>query len=233
MGRRKFRAVAFDLNGTILDDAELFYLRGLTPAFEKYGIELPEYEELRYEYSMLGPDKFVAMAGHLHNRTITWERDINPLVTDFLSGEKRPRLAYGARLVLEELRADEIPMALISGLNAEQFAKAVERLRLKRYFVPRTKDDLRMCRGGLRHKTATLRAFARRIGCDPNQIVFVSDIYKDLMEAQLARCFTVGYTKGYGSLESLEEARPDDSCNFDIIDSFSEFFDLGEFRPKK
>lgn len=215
MAKQEFYAVIFDYNGTLLNDAKKFYEQGFRLALEKYNITVPPYEVLRKTFSRLGPDDYVGLMAELYSLDITWEGDINPLVSDLLEGIPM-NLANGARDVLFRLHAQGIPMALISGLKADLFEEAIRQKTLERFFVKR--------RGGLKVKTQTAAAFVRSQDCDPKNVLFISDIQKDLFEAQKVGCFTVGITHGYGPTESLQEAEPDE-----IIDSFAEFFALGTF----
>ena len=217
MPKPVIRAVIFDYNGTLLNDARKFYEDGFRRALEKYGITLPPYEILRKTFSRLGPDDFVELLADLYSLEITWEGDVNPLVSRLLEGVPM-NLANGARYVLDQLYADRVPMALISGLRADLFEQAIDQKKIRRYFAK--------TRGGLKVKTKTTAAFVRSQDCDPREVLFISDIQKDLFEAQKVGCFTVGITHGYGPTESLQEAEPDE-----VIDSFSEFFDIANFVP--
>ena len=223
MARRVIHGVIFDWNGTLLNDAKTFYVHGLIPALEARGVDMRQYasaegyEQLRFQFSMLGPTKYVRMVAMQHGLEIDWSADIQPALKDYLR-DKRSRLANGSKHVLEQLRASHVPLALVSGMASDPFEVDVTSRSLERYF--------RMRRGGISHKTASVRSFISRVGCDPHRILCVSDIQKDLQEFLKAGCFTVGYTGGYGNVESLLEAEP-----HEIIHNIGELLDLAEFRP--
>lgn len=227
-GKRVFHSVVFDWNGTLVNDARFYYMRVLVPILEEFGIDLAAYkssagyDRLRYQYSMLGPEKFIDMVAAQHNKDLSWQEAVLPLVVSNYSKES-PRLMPHAENVVSVLHDKmHIPIGAVSGMRHDLFITALKEKGLYDYFMLR--------RGSISHKTATFRAFLDLVNCrdEPQRVLLVSDINKDLQEAEKAGLTAVGIDRGYGDAESLEEAEP-----FAIISNLPEIFRLGEFRPRR
>ena len=226
--KRVFHSVVFDWNGTLVNDARFYYMRVLVPILENYGIDMSAYktragyDKLRYQYSMLGPEKFIEMVAMQHNKDLDWKEAVLPLVV-INYGEERPKLMPYAEDVIRLLHDEmHIPIGAVSGMRHDLFTEALREKGLYNYFLLR--------RGSISHKTATFRAFLGLVNCDdePQRVLLVSDINKDLQEAEKAGLTAVGINRGYGDHASLEEAEP-----FAIISNLPEIFQLGEFRPRR
>ncbi len=211
-----FFAFVWDWNGTLINDARYFYYTVLIPILEGFGADMSEYktrsgyEELRTEYSKLGPKAFVRRVVRTQKLktvhrdkevSVTWGMDVHPLVTKRY-GKRSPSLMAHADAMLDIYSKMGVPMGLISGMPEEPLLEALERKGVMHYF------DLII--GGVSDKTEIYQEFVDSVNCTemPEVVLSITDMGKDIAEANLVGMTTIGIDKGYGSVESLEEAHP-------------------------
>lgn len=211
-----FFAFMWDWNGTLINDARYFYYTILIPILESFGADMSEYktrsgyEDLRTEYSKLGPKPFVRREVRsqklrivLNDKDVpvTWDRDVHPLVTK-LYARRTPSLMAHADAVLDVYSKMGIPMGLVSGMPQVPLLEALEKKGVMHHF------DFII--GGVSDKTEIYQEFVDFVNCTdmPEVVLSITDMGKDIAEANTVGMTTVGIDKGYGSAESLQDAHP-------------------------
>lgn len=200
-----FHHIGWDWNGTLCNDAQIFIVDGFIPALQAHGLPVPEYESLRHDYSIMGPERMVEELTRRAGRkagSVTWDGHIRPHLAESLAGVEY-RMAWGALKALEHFHDLGLEMCLISGLNEEGLVAELDRRKLWKYF--------KFVRGDVRDKRLPMERFVRDMRCQraPRRVMYVSDMAMDLAQVYFTS-YTVAYTGGYGSIESLAQLRVQD-----------------------
>lgn len=220
------RAVAFDLDGTLVDSAP-----GLARAVDMalYALELPQAGEARV-ITWIGNGADVLM-----ERALSWARqeratqraasgkpdvDSADIPQDEQSRVLRKLFdRYYAESVdegsslfpdvaetLDALHAAGIPLALVTNKPTPFVAPLLEALDLTNYFsVVIGGDDVE-------HKKPhpePLLLVAKKLGITPAELLFVGDSRNDILAAQAAGAVSVGLTYGYNYGEAIALSKPD------------------------
>lgn len=213
---RAFFALMFDWNGTLINDARYYYYKVFLPILESFGADMSEYrtssgyEELRSEYSKLGREAFVRMIARQQRLRIvvnekevalTWNRDVHPIVTARY-GLGNPNMMPYATVILKYYSERRIPLGLVSGMPEKPLLKAIEQKGVRAYF------DFIV--GDISDKTEAYQEFIEYANCTDTSesVLSITDISKDIVEGKLAGMSVVGIDRGYGSRESLQDAKP-------------------------
>ncbi|HGL4482768.1 TPA: phosphoglycolate phosphatase [Klebsiella oxytoca] len=228
------RAVAFDLDGTLVDSAP-----GLTAAVDNalYALELP----------MAGEERVVTWIGNgadvLIQRALTWARQERATLRaaqgkpsvdhdDIPQAEQQAILRklfdryYGE--VAEEgsflfpavadtlgaLHAKGLPLALVTNKPTPFVAPILSSLDIAKYFtVVIGGDDVK----NKKPHPEPLLMVAEKLGLAPAELLFVGDSRNDIQAAKAAGCCSIGLTYGYNYGEPISLSEPDY-----IFDQFNE-----------
>lgn len=220
------RAVAFDLDGTLVDSAP-----GLTSAVDNalYALELPQAGEERV-ITWIGNGADVLMS-----RALTWslqERNSQrassgkPVVNhaDIPQEEQAFMLRklfdrYYAESVeegsflfpdvaqtLAALHEKGFPLALVTNKPTPFVAPLLESLGIDAWFgVVIGGDDVK----NKKPHPEPLLLVAEKLGLAPNELLFVGDSRNDILAAKAAGCCSVGLTYGYNYGEAITLSEPD------------------------
>ncbi|HEY8655341.1 MAG TPA: HAD family hydrolase [Candidatus Limnocylindria bacterium] len=192
-----FRAVltvAFDWNGTLVDDAEracaaagiVLERRGLPPLerdrFHE-GFHLP----LRTWIASLG-----VPAREVDEAIREWNQEI---------GDRPAELTAGARQAIEAMRSSGIHLGVVSAASLEALQRDLDRPALSGFA-----EQLAFIVGDAEPKRT---AFATLAGARPRDFVYVGDTEYDMREARAAGVRSIGYAGGYRPASALAGAGAD------------------------
>lgn len=208
-----FRAVAFDLDGTLIDSAP-----GLTFAVDSalYALELPQ----------AGEDRVVTWIGNgadvLVERALTWALNeksraqaddglramMRRLFDRYYSeaAEEGSFLFPSVAQTLQALKDNGIALALVTNKPTAFVAPILNALGIDGFFsVIIGGDDVEHKKP---HPQALLRVM-QTLGLQPEELLFVGDSRNDILAAQAAGCRSVGLTYGYNYGEAIALSKPD------------------------
>lgn len=184
---RDIRALIFDMDGVIVD-SEPLHLAAYKEFFEKFGIEYTA----SHNEEFLGT-KDVAMARTLidrHNLPHTPEsmvKEKESILIRLLTEEATPR--PGLRVILEEARANALPMAIASSATLPTIQLVVDRLGIREYFTSLTSGD--EVQNGKPAPDVFLLA-AKRLGQSPEHCLVIEDTINGIRAAKAAGMMCIG-----------------------------------------
>lgn len=223
------RAVAFDLDGTLVDSAP-----GLTEAVDNalYALELPR----------AGEERVVTWIGNgadvLAERALNWalkekaegkevappDDEMRRMMRKLFDRYYADAAGQGSFLfpevaqTLAALKQHGLALALVTNKPTPFVRPMLENLGLAGYFEPIIGGD------DVEHKKPHPQPILRvmeRLGITPDALLFVGDSRNDIQAAQAAGCPSVGLTYGYNYGEAIALSNPDR-----VLESFHELLPL-------
>lgn len=206
------RAVAFDLDGTLVDSVPDLAAAANAMRTE---LDLPPLPQARLQ-SYVGDG-----IGILVHRALTddargqadealWQRGFAAFVRHYaahIANATRPYPEAEAALGL--LKSLELPLAVITNKSEMLAVKLLKDLQLHHYFSMVVGGDTLSER---KPHPEPLRYVAEILGVTPQQMLMVGDSHNDILAAKAAPCPVAGVTFGYGDMGELArqpETRPD------------------------
>ena len=195
----KYKAVLFDLDGTI-NDSGPGIMNSCRYALEKMGCEqLPEETMRRF----VGPSllysfqTFCGMSEEEAERAIVLYREC------YSAGEAYNLTVYdGMTQLLEALGENGILCAVVTSKPQVMAEKILEHFDLRRYFACVAGPDPS---DGSNRKSALIERALKELGIENRDAVMVGDTRFDIIGAAQAGCDSIGVTYGYGTEEELKE----------------------------
>ncbi|WP_315899191.1 NUDIX hydrolase N-terminal domain-containing protein [Paenibacillus cremeus] len=179
------KAVLFDFDGTLADTLPLSFL-AFQSVFRQYDRRELSTEEL---VARFGPTEDGIIRGHLNN-----QEQVEEAIRMYyrLYGEGHSQHVHAVPAIhemLDELRAANLKLGIITGKSREAFQISAEALQLSPYFdVVVTGDDVVSPKP---HPEGLLRALAK-LGVRPEEAVFIGDSSADIAAGQAAEVRTFG-----------------------------------------
>lgn len=204
-----FRALAFDLDGTLTDSAP-----GLTRAVDGALTEL--------NLPAAGVERVSTWIGNgadiLIERALTWALGHVPqddvlqdarvlLDKHYARSVDGGSLLYpGVKETLAALAAHSLPMALVTNKPTPFVAPLLQSLGIADYFSLIIGGDDVVAK---KPHPAPLFLVLGKFGLLPDELVFVGDSRNDIQAAQAAGCPCIGLTYGYNYGEPIASSQPD------------------------
>lgn len=201
----KFKAVIFDLDGTLIDSIASFY-RMVVELFKGLGFDPPPRETVN---DMIGNNQSLlenVVPKHWKNRDLFIEkgRDLGyRLWKRFIKQELRP--IPGSREVLERIKESALPIGIVTSGSADYVAFLQEKGFLPPVDAIITKDDLPV----LKPAPEPLLECMVRLGVEPEGCIYIGDAPVDIRAGKASGVVTVAVLTGAGSQESLSAEGPD------------------------
>ena len=203
-------AVAFDLDGTLIDTAPDLAAAANSMLRILGGRALPEH----CVAALIGDgvDPFVARvleesggASMLYATRQSWARVLfrNLYEQDLFA---RGRVFPGVEQALHALENAELPLCCITNKESRFALPLLEAAGLRERF------PVTMCADRAEDRKPSpsmLLATCRQLGVEPANLLYVGDSPSDIAAARAARCRVVAVTYGYGDYDVLAGARPD------------------------
>ena len=203
-------AVAFDLDGTLIDTAPDLAAAANSMLRILGGQPLPEHRVAALIGD--GVDPFVARvleasggASQLYAPRRSWARVLfrNLYEQDLFA---RGRVFAGVEQALHELEIAELPLCCITNKESRFALPLLEAAGLRERFPVTVCADRPEDR---KPSPSMLLATCRQLGVEPANLLYVGDSASDIAAARAARCRVVAVTYGYGDCDVLAGARPD------------------------
>jgi pyrophosphatase PpaX len=194
------RAVLFDLDGTLLDSAELIIAAFQDTCRHLLGREIARETILR-DWARPIRERFHALAPE-HDETLSEEYLRRYLALH----DRRARLFPGVADTLEALRRRGYPMAIVTSKRRATTQAAVDAFHLDRWCsVVVADEDVR------RHKPdpEPVRAASEQLGVRPEDALMVGDSPLDIASGGSAGAGTAAALWGTVNAEALRAAGPD------------------------
>jgi HAD superfamily hydrolase (TIGR01549 family) len=198
-----FKAVLFDVDGTLVDSLEMI-ISGLGDAFERYVGHRP------------GDDEIKGLIGLPISKQLALYRTSQPTaeevaemtdfaISRFVAYEDRESVHADAVEVLRLCRLNGIKTALVTSKNAIELDQFMQR------FVGAQYVDATVCASDVTHpkpdpESALLAC--SRVGVDPVEAVMVGDSLYDLRCARAAGVTSIGVSYGSATKEALAAEKP-------------------------
>jgi len=187
----------FDFDGTIANSIDQLYklVNGLAP---------------RYGYTPITPEKFAAMRDFPLSRACKalkvplykLGQAITVILSEYLKIVPDLEPCAGVVPMLQELKAMEISLALISSNHSENVRAFLDHHRIDCFdWVEGT--------GGILHKHDSIRRQIRKHGLDKEKVVYVGDESRDIKAARKSRVQVISVTWGLHSEAHLRGFKPD------------------------
>lgn len=195
----KYRAVFFDLDGTI-NDSGPGIMNSVRYALEKMGYpQLPEQTLRRF----VGPSlqySFSTFSGMSEEEAL---RAVELYRECYLAGQAFNLIVYeGIPELLELLGAHGVRCAVVTSKPQKMAEMVLEHFDLLRYFdcvAGPSPDD------GSNQKSVLIGRALSQLDLKSADVVMVGDTRFDIIGAREAGCDSIGVTYGYGTKEELEE----------------------------
>ncbi len=199
----KYKAVFFDLDGTLMDTSEGVFAGGRY-AMEKVGIPIPQIDDWNV---FIGPplgDCFRVAFGVTDDATI--ER-LCEAFHDYYEreGQFKARFYPGMLDVLAELKRRGYILGIASMKNEDMVQSMCRHFKVDQYFVEQLGIDL----VGTVTKAELLMAAFKRQGLEPGECVLVGDTNTDVKGATDAGCDCIKVNWGFG----FKKNTPGTICN--------------------
>jgi len=194
----RVKAVLYDWDGTLLDSAETSF-RCYARLFAGYGIAFDR-DAFQRTYA---PDWYLTYQGVGLARE-HWEEADAAWLTQYAA--EVPQLLPDAREALDTLRTFGVPQALVTSGNRERVQRDLATLGVAAHF--RTvvcKEDV----GNRKPHPEGLITALRRLGCAPEDGVYVGDSPEDIAMARAAGVHAVAIPGGFPNREALAAAGAD------------------------
>ncbi|MGC8496674.1 MAG: HAD family hydrolase [Thermoplasmata archaeon] len=199
------KGVIFDIDGTILDSFESIYL-SLSNILKKYNVENLNREELKEMMDYMSFEEIVLTLAKKYN--LLDSEKILELSKDYTAYFKKSikvysRLFPGINNAIQHL-SESFKLGVIS-YNPKDIVKIqLLDFDLLKYFpFVRGFEDVNG------HKRVGIIEFSRTYGLDLNEIVYIGDQPKDIIEARLAGVRSIAVTYGVSKYDSLLKEHPD------------------------
>ena len=203
-------AVAFDLDGTLIDTAPDLAAAANSMLRILGGRPLPEHRVAALIGD--GVDRFIARvleesgdASQPYATRRSWARVLfrNLYEQDLFA---RGRVFPGVEPALQALENAELPLCCITNKESRFALPLLEAAGLRERFQVTVCADRPEDR---KPSPSMLLATCRQLGVEPANLLYVGDSPSDIAAARAARCRVVAVTYGYGDYDVLAAARPD------------------------
>lgn len=217
------RAVAFDLDGTLVDSGTAILdavARGVREVTARHGREIdPSHDVLRAALGKPAREYFRAILpdglGHLADEVL-----VAATVHEVEAVRANPDMLFdGVLETLDALRARGLRLACISNAQRGYFRAALDHLGLGERFDHSECQEELPADATAPYKTTMLRRALAALDVDAASVVMVGDREEDITSGRDVGCRTVGIRFGFGRPEELERA---DAC----VVRFAELEDL-------
>ncbi|AMG67767.1 phosphoglycolate phosphatase [Providencia stuartii] len=202
------KAIAFDLDGTLVDSAGGL-AEALDNALKEQGFP-PAGKERVSIWVGNGADVMIERALTWAGATITPE--LHQATRDSFDKFYATAVTTGSELfpevkeTLEKLAFHNIPMAIVTNKPTPFIAPLLKKLAIDRYFsLVLGGDDVKE----KKPHPAPLYLTMGKLGLRKEELLFVGDSRNDIIAAKSAQCPSVGLTYGYNYGESIALSEPD------------------------
>lgn len=199
------RAVIFDWNGTIMNDAEVMF-ETCNHMLEYHGA--PRISRTQFEETFTLPwILFYEKNGVSLDATDVADHQ-NEYLKKFRETElvRNPKPHENLGKVLEWLKEKKLEIAILSGHHESDIRERIKKFKLERFIDLVIGEETAEEMGKEKKRTEVLfKALAAR----PNECIYVGDLSADIRIGRLAGMKTIAMVSGYQSEDALRKEAPD------------------------
>lgn len=201
--------VIFDLDGVLIDSRDAIG-NSINFSFGSIGLETPTFREVS---SLIGPPLRVGLLALFRERGIS-DVNLDDLIEIFrrqysLDAVKMTTIQLGILKVLDSLRHQQTKMFIATSKPAIATDLILSSLNIRDYFAVVQAPN----NSEIEEKSETLSKLLGRIGdsdsLNKNTTCLIGDRDHDIFAARDNGIYSIAVTWGYGSIEELEQAGPD------------------------
>lgn len=194
-------AILFDLDGTLIDSIELI-LNSARYAFETLGRTPPSDEEWS---AGIGIPLFIMFRHYARDEADCAELIAAYRVYQLANHDRLVRAYDGVVETVKKLHAAGHPIAIVTSKSEALAMRGLTHVGLARYM-----DTIVGCDASTRHKPdpEPVRIALSRLGCAPEDAIFVGDSVHDVLAGNAAGVRTVAALWGAFKREDLEPGKP-------------------------
>lgn len=193
----KFQLIAFDVNGTLFDDTDIFWnaINGIFPRFGKQPLSIKVLQE-RFGQ----PWTRIYREEGISEKEAT-DEELYRIYNDLYRNQSSPRPFRGLKSTLQWLKKQGILLAIVSTQQNEITIPLLKANGLDKVFF--------MVSGSVSDKTETLKKVLEAARVSSREAAYVGDQEDDVKNAKKAGYISVAFTGGLHTRERLERAGPD------------------------
>ena len=196
---RRFKAVLFDLDGTI-NDSGPGIINSICYSLEKMQLPVPGIETLR---KFVGPSLVYSYRTYCGMNDEQAQKAVELYRECYHAGECYNLFLYeGIRELLADLKKAGIRCAVVTSKPQKTSEQILDHFDMTQYFdaiAGPDPDD------PSNKKSALILRALKELGLDAKDVVMVGDSRFDIIGAKEAGCASIGVTYGYGTKEELVE----------------------------
>ena len=195
----KYRAVLFDLDGT-LNDSGPGIMNSVRYSLKKMGYEIPREETLR---RFVGPSLVYSYKTFCHMDEAQARKAVDAYRECYHAGECFNLIIYdGIVELLSRLKKEKIRCAVVTSKPQNAALMILEHFDMMRFFDTLAGPDPD---DPSNRKSVLIARALKQLDLAPSDAVMVGDSRFDIIGANEAGCDSVGVTYGYGTREELVE----------------------------
>jgi len=211
---KKFEAVIFDWNGTLIDDAWLS-VKAMNKMLQKRGkkpITIDFYSKV-FEFPVI--NYYKALDLDVENE---WEEISQEFIDYYLEEMSAVKLFDDTQFFLNYLHENSIDRGILSAMKHEWLNGHVRKFGIDHFFsfIQGIEDHYGEGKSHLAKKIKT------QLNTDPGKVLFIGDTVHDLEVSQTAGFKTILVPRGHNSIERLKETGTTVLNSFKEIISFIE-----------
>lgn len=208
----KIKLIAFDVNGTLFNDTEIFW-EAINGIFPKYGKEKLPLKTLQEKFGQPWTNIYREVG---ITEKMASDDDLYKIYNELYENQDHPIPVSGLKETLDWLELNGIKLAIVSTQQNIITVSLLEKYGLAKKFSKIS--------GSVADKAAALRDIMSAFNLFPKQIAYVGDQKGDIGYAKKAGCVSIAFCSGIHDREKLERMQP----NF-IIESMPELKNLPIF----
>jgi len=193
----KIKLVAFDVNGTLFDDTEIFW-NAINGIFPRYGREPLPLKTLQEKFGQ--PWTKIYRDNGITDEMAS-DDDLYKVYNQLYKNQDNPVPVSGLKEILEWLESRGVLLAIVSTQQNAITLPLLEKYGLTGKFSKVS--------GSVSDKSAALLDVASVAGISPREIAYVGDQEGDVRHAKMAGCISVAFCGGLHNHERLKMAHPD------------------------
>ena len=192
--KNKIKLIAFDVNGTILDDFNVFS-EALNSIFDYFKKPRMSADRLRNEFTQ--PWTGIYRKIRITKKQAS-EEFLYKLYNDAYQSQPIAKPFSDLKNALKWIKGKNLTTAIVSTQQNIITDTLLEQHNLHQYF------DFHL--GGIADKTKELQNLVKKLNIKPKQAMYVGDQDSDMRFAKNANCIAVAFTAGVHSKEKLQNA---------------------------
>lgn len=207
------KLVCFDVNGTILDDTNIF-LNAINGIFEEFRKPKLPLDILRKRFGQ--PWTKIYRAEGISEKMASDEK-LYEIYNKLYIREGTAEIFPELKPVLEWLKNNGVKLAIVSTQQNSITVPILERAGINKYFD--------IIKGSVDNKAQAIEDVLNELNIPLAQAAYIGDQEGDIIHAKRAGCISIGFCRGLHDLERLKNTNPDF-----IIHEYGEIKNLPIFK---